>query len=411
MKIGLISQWYEPETGSAAHPTAIAKALAGRGHEVKVLTGFPNYPLGRLYDGWTMKARQIEVRDGITLCRVPNMPSHDNSALRRGLTLTSFAASATAQVGWLRDVDVCLTYLSPATVGLAARVLRRSFGVPYVLYVQDLWPESVFASGFVERGPAVAAAERGLNYFLRRLYQHASSIAALSPTMQRTLRERSGSTPVDVIYNWVDEATFRPCEPRRELPTDRTWIMYAGGIGDLQGLDSAVAAIGQLEHRPDIGLALVGEGVAVAALRRQAEALGVCDRVAFLGHRPMEAMSSLMADSAAQLVSLRDLPLFRGTVPSKLQASMASGQPVICSVAGDAAEVARAAGSGPIVVPGDVAGLASAFEYMADLGMAGRAEFGAAARRYYVSEMSAAVGAARMEEQLVAATRNGQARI
>ena len=98
MRIGMISQWYEPETGSAAHPTAIARGLQARGHQVRVLTGFPSYPLGRTYDGYRMKPRAHEVRDGIEVLRVPDVPSHDQNALRRALTLTSFAVSATAQV-------------------------------------------------------------------------------------------------------------------------------------------------------------------------------------------------------------------------------------------------------------------------------------------------------------------------
>jgi colanic acid biosynthesis glycosyl transferase WcaI len=145
----MISQWYEPESGSAAHPAAIARALVARGHEVQVLTGFPSYPQGRVHSGYRMSLRLDEVREGVRVLRVPDLPSHDGNPLRRAASLTSFAASATAQVGWLRDVDVCLVYLTPATVGAAAMTLRATAGVPYVLYVQDLWPETVTASGFI----------------------------------------------------------------------------------------------------------------------------------------------------------------------------------------------------------------------------------------------------------------------
>lgn len=405
MKIGMISQWYEPETGSAAHPTAIARSLQSRGHQIRVLTGFPSYPQGRVHDGYRMRMRCHEVRDGIELLRVPDVPSHDQNALRRALTLTSFAASATTQVGWLRGADVVLTYLSPATVGLAAWTLQRLHSVPYVLYVQDLWPETITASGFLPGDRLNAVAETVINVGLRRLYRRAAGTAALSPTMARTLGNRGTVVPPVSIPNWVDEDVFAPAAPSapRELPTDRTWIMYAGGMGDVQALDHGVRAVARLSARPDIGLAFVGDGVARDRLERLAADLGVADRVLFLGPRPMSAMPGLMAEAAAQLVSLKDLPFFRGTIPSKVQATMACGSPIVCAVAGDAAEVVERAGCGLVVPPEDEAGLAAAFAAIADLDPAARHAMGAAGRRAYVEGYSAVAGTERLEQLLVEA--------
>lgn len=401
----MISQWYEPETGSAAHPTAIARALQARGHQVRVLTGFPSYPQGKVYGGYRMRARTHEMRDGIELRRVPDVPSHDQNAVRRALTLTSFAVSATAQVRWLRDADVVLTYLSPATVGLASWTLERLHGVPYVLYVQDLWPETITASGFLPGDRLNAAAEAVINVALRALYRRAAGTAALSPTMARTLGDRGTVVPPVSIPNWVDEEVFVPAAPSasRVLPSDRTWIMYAGGMGDIQALDHGIRAVASLSARPDIGLAFVGEGVARDRLERLAADLGVADRVLFLGPRSMSAMPGLMAEAAAQLVSLKDLPLFRGTIPSKLQATMACGSPIVCAVAGDAAEVVERAGCGLVVPPEDEAGLAAAFAAIADMDPAARHQMGAAGRRAYVEGYSAEAGTEQLEQLLVRA--------
>lgn len=402
MKVGMISQWYEPETGSAAHPTAIARALHERDHDLRVLTGFPSYPLGRVHDGHRMRVRTPEVRDGISLLRVPDVPSHDRSAVRRMVSLGSFAASATAQVGWLRDVDVCLVYLTPATVGLAAMTLRRLWGVPYVLYVQDLWPETVTASGFIGDSRATAAVERSLHAWLARLYRGASGIAAIGPTMADTLSRRgSAVTPVS-IPNWVDEDVFMPVPPVSPSPLDagRRWVMYAGGIGDVQGLDSAVRALHLLDDLPDLGLAFVGDGVAVPGLEALASELGVAERVAFLGSHAMQEMPSLMAAADAQLVSLQDLPLFRGTIPSKLQATMACGLPVVCAVAGDAADVVRRAGCGFVAQPGDPASVAAALRAVADADPAELRAMGRRGRDAYLAEMGRSVGAARLEQLL-----------
>ena len=408
MKIGMITQWYEPETGSAAHPTAIARALAASGHQVRVLTGYPSYPLGKLYDGYSMRLHTDEVLDGIPVRRVPDVPSHDRSALRRAMTLTTFAASATAHVGWLRHADVCLVYLTPATVGVAAMALHRRWGVPYALYVQDLWPETVTASGFVAHPGATRAIEAGLHRYLARLYRGAGGMAGISPTMTRLLAERGARVPPISIPNWIDEDVFRPV-PRspRAVLDERVWIMYAGGVGELQSLDTAVSAMSLLAERPDIGLAIVGDGVALPALRRQAQEAGLDGRVRFLGHRPTAAMPELIAESSAQLVSLKDLPVFRGTIPSKVQASMACARPIVCAVAGDAADVVRRSGAGVVVPPEDSRYLARAFREIADAGAEGRAAMGTRARSAYLAELSAASGVAALERMLQDAARGG----
>lgn len=407
MKIGMITQWYEPESGAAAHPTAIARALHRRGHQLKVLTGFPNYPRGEIYEGYRMRLRQRENRDGVQLLRVPLHASHDSSGVHRALTLSSFAASATLQVAWLRDVDVCLVYLTPATVGVASRVLRRLAGVPYVLNVQDLWPESVTASGFIGNERIESIAESGIKLFLRGLYLHAYATVAIAPSMAAMLEERG--VPADrshVVYNWVDESVFAPIVARTahpELEPDRVWIMYAGGIGTVQGLDASVTALSLLEDRPDVCLALVGDGVAVPGLRQLASRLGLGDRVRFLGRRPMSSMPELMAQAAAQLISLEDRPLFYATVPSKLQSAMAGGHPVVCAVAGDAADLVAESGAGVTAMAGNPAAIADAFRVIARAGPEALDTMAMRSRQFYVERLSEAVGATHLERLLTEA--------
>lgn len=405
MKIGFVTQWYEPEPGSAAHPTTIAKALHDRGHDVRVLTGFPSYPHGRVQAGYRMRLRFDEVRDGLRVRRIPDVPSHDENPLRRILSLTSFAASASTQIAWLRDCDVVLTYLTPATVGFAPWLLRRWVGVPYVLYVQDLWPETVTASGFIKNQRANGVAERALHAILRRLYRHASGVVAISPSMADTLATRGTRVRPVSIPNWVDDL-FVPPAPGASSGEDwgdRHWIMYAGGMGELQALEHAVRAVSLLRDRPDIGLALVGDGVARPRLERLAEELDLRDRVRFLGPRPMLDMPVLMAETAAQLVSLKDLPVFRGTIPSKVQASMACSVPVICAVAGDAADLVRTAQAGLVVEPEDPESLAAAFRAVADMTPGERREIGGRGAAHYARELSAEAGAERLEHVLLEA--------
>lgn len=401
----MISQWYPPETGSAAHPAAIAEALHRRGHAVDVLTGFPSYPSGRVHSGYRMSFRQHEEVNGVRLLRVPDVPSHDDSALRRAASLTSFAASASSQVLWLRRADACLVYLTPATIGVAAMLLRALARVPYVLYVQDIWPDTVTASGFISDAHAAARVERLLSVYLHRLYRSAAGVAAISPTMAALLEERGARKPVSVVPNWVDEEVFSPANPVTDaLPRDRRWVMYAGGIGEVQALEHAVRALARLSDRPDIGLALVGHGTALTGLQELASRLGVADRMAVIGHRAMAEMPALMAAADAQLVTLRDLPLFRGTIPSKVQAAMACGAPVVCAVAGDAADLVSRTGAGVVVPPEDSEALAGAFRKVAD-SPAEMKEMGRRGRAAYLSELGSMAGSARLETMLTMASQ------
>lgn len=406
MKIGMISQWYEPEAGSAAHPTAIARAFVARGHDVQVLTGFPSYPQGRVHSGYRMALRHHEVRDGVRLLRVPDVPTHDNNALRRAASLTSFAASATTQVGWLREVDACLVYLTPATVGAAALALKAASGVPYVLYVQDLWPETVTASGFIRQERLSALVESGLSSYLTRLYRGAAGVAAISPTMARTLAARGSLSEPEYIPNWVDEEIFRPSSGHvGVLPADVSWVMYAGGVGEVQGLEHAIHALNLLRDRPDIGLVIVGDGVAKPGLVALSEELGLSPRVRFLEAQPMADMPDLMAEAVAQLVTLRDLELFRGTIPSKIQASMACAAPVLCAVAGDAATLVDRERCGVTVAPENPAALAGAIRLLVDLPVDERKAMGIRGRDAYVRDLGSSAGAARLERMLLAAAR------
>ena len=407
MRIAFISQWFDPEGGSAAIPGSMVRALEERGHRVEVVTGFPNYPTGKVQAGYRVRLHQVEQRGRTTVHRVALYPSHDRSALRRMLNFVSFMATSSTIGAWFaRRAGVALVYSTPATVGLAGVVLRTVFSRPYVLYIQDLWPDTLVATGLVPRRyerPATAL----LTHFCSLVYRRAGRIAVISPGMKRLLVERGvPEGKVDVIYNWVDEGVFRP-EPVRTDPT-RFTLMYAGNLGDVQGLDVLVRAVADLDDLDDLEVVLVGEGVARESLSRLAADLGVADRVAFAGPRPVTEMASLMATADVQLVSLKDLPLFHATMPSKVQAILACGRPLVISAPGDAAELVRASGAGLVAAPGDVSALADAIRRAHAMRGDGLETMGRAGRDFYQRELSAQVGAARMEAALEAATGRGR---
>jgi glycosyltransferase involved in cell wall biosynthesis len=402
MRFGMISQWYDPEGGSAAVAGAISRALAGLGHEMHVLTGFPNYPTGRVYPGYRIRPYRYEQRAGVHVHRVPLLPSHDRSALRRAMTYLSFGASAATKWNLLRSVDAWLVYSTPATAAMPALLAESRYRRPYVLLVQDLWPDTVVNSGFVRRGRLLDATVRGLHAFCDASYRRASAVVATAPSMAELIRGRGvPDGKVSVVPNWVDESVFRPV-PRdaglaRRLGLDGFVLMYAGSLGDLQGLETAIEAMKWLDDLPDLRLVFAGSGVAEGRLREAAS--GVAN-VHFLGQQPPERMADLMALSDLQLVSLRDLPLFHSTLPSKVQATLAAGRPLVGAVPGDAARLIERSGAGLAVPPGDAAALAGAVRRLHALGPGARAAMGQAGRQYYLDHLSARVGSAALAEIL-----------
>jgi len=407
MRIALVTQWFPPE--KAAIPADIATGLAALGHEVSVVTGFPNYPAGVVYPGFRQAPRRDSWTGSHRLRRVALYPSHDASPVRRAANYLSFAATS-ATLGWsvIRTADVVYVYHPPLTAVTGPWLSRALGGAPFVLHVQDLWPDSVVESGLLG-GRASRSAGAVLARACNAVYRRAGAVVAIAPTMARTLVER-GVAPeqTHVVPNWADEEFFRP-EPRdesavRELGAERCFtVMFAGNLGDLQALDVAVRAAARVRDLANFRLLFVGTGVAEPQLRALADEIGATN-VRFHGSRPVAAMSRLTSAADVHLVSLRALPFFEGTIPSKLASLMASGLPVICAVAGDAARVVIESGCGWTCPPEDVEALEAVFRLAYASTSEQRQECGRAARDHYEQHMSRAAGVAALASVLVSAS-------
>jgi colanic acid biosynthesis glycosyl transferase WcaI len=404
VKIGIVSQWFPPEP--AFIPGGLARELAARGHDVRVLTGFPNYPGGVVHEGYRQRWQHVERDGGVTVRRVPLYPSHDASAVRRVANYGSFAVtSAAAAVRYLSAVDVLYVYHPPATSFAGPALLRRLRGVPSVLHVQDVWPDSVTASPMAPHGRTARALDTALGWAMRRIYREASSIAVIAPSMRDLLVQR-GADPakVEVVLNWAEESVYRPVPvteaARRELGhRNRCTLVYAGNLGALQGLETAVRAAAMVEDRAPVDLVVIGSGTEEGSLRKLSADLGA-GNIRFLGRRPPHEMAALYAAADHQLVVLRDLPFFHGTIPSKLQTALACGSPVIVSAPGDAARFVEETGVGLVCPPGDVDALADRFVQAASAGAGHRAALGARARATYESQMSMQSAVDRLEDML-----------
>lgn len=393
-----MTQWFQPE------PTfkglAFAKALEARGHEVEVLTGFPNYPGGTVYDGYRVRAMQREVMDGIRVTRGALYPSHDQSALRRILNYCSFAASTTLLALSLKRPDVVYVYTPPMTAAAGAVALRLLRRVPFVVDVQDLWPDTLAATGMVRHSWMMAAVGAWTNFVFRR----AAHVVVLSPGFKRTLEARGVETPITVIPNWapheiVEQAKALPAPLSVPHPAVFN-VLFAGNMGHAQALGIVIEAAKQLRDlAPDVRFTLIGGGVERSALHAASTAAEL-ETVIFLEPRHPKDMGPVFAEAAALLVHLRDDPLFAITIPSKIQAYLVVGKPILMGVRGDAAVIVEDAGAGLVFEPENANALVDAVLKLRAMSAEARDAMGCAGTAYYRDRMSFQAGVAAMEKAL-----------
>lgn len=411
-RIGMMSHWFDPEGGAAAQPGVIARSLLALGHEVAVVTGFPNYPGGQVHDGYRLRIRLDEIRDGVQVHRTWLYPSHDRSALRRVVNYLSFGVSSVpTSLRRLKDVDVALVYASPATAAFGAMALKWRHKVPYVVHVPDLWPESVLQSGFLpERINRVVG--RFLHAGLDRMYRSSAAVTVTSPGQADRIQDRGvPSEKIHFIPNWVDEDVFHP---RLRDPALRAAlgiradvvVMYAGNLGRYQSLDTLLQAAELVRDDESILFLLLGDGVERPRLESLVRSKGL-NNVRFLGVQPYREMSQYLALGDLHVVSLSNLPLFEHTLPSKLAATMASGKPVLASLTGDGARLVRDAGAGYVVPPEQAEAMADAIRQFQRASPQERQSLGEKANRYYRDNLSASVVASRLSSVLVRASSGG----
>lgn len=389
MRILLLSQWFDPEP--AFKGLVFARELVKQGHEVEVLTGFPNYPGGKLYPGYSLRLFKREVIDGISVIRVPLYPSHDASAIRRVLNYLSFALSAAVLGPFLvKRADVLHVYHPPATIAIPAVSLKILRGIPFVYDVMDLWPDTLAATGMVTNSLFL----RCVGLYCRLAYRLAHHIVVLSPGLKKRLLERGvPEEKVTVIYNWCDENQMEimggHTTPAYEAQMKgRFNVVFAGTMGKAQGLDAVLDAAKLVRNRcPAVQLVFVGGGIEVPRLKERLRTESI-DNALFLPRLPVAEIGSIFQMADILLVHLKDDPLFRITIPSKTQAYLAAGKPILVAVPGDAAALVEQAGAGISCTPGDSESIAAALEVLCSMPREQREIFGKNGRAFYLKELS-----------------------
>ncbi len=394
IRVLLLTQWFDPE------PTfkgmVFARELVRQGFDVEVLTGFPNYPGGKVYPGYRIKLLQREVIDGVQVTRVPLYPNHDQSAIKRVLNYASFAASSLVYGLFMaRRADVIYAYHPPLTVGITASLIRLFRRIPVVYDIQDMWPDTLRATGMLNNASALNAVE----VVCRWVYQRVDHIVVLSPGFKRLLIHRGVPEPkISVVYNWADEAALS--SPGGQLPAsfpsaEQFRIVFAGNMGKAQALDAVLDAAALLEARGSrVCFVMLGGGVEVNRLKLRTADLKLRN-VIFFPSVPMAQVGTFLQAADALLVHLRKDSLFEITIPSKTQAYMAVGKPLLMAVDGNAADLVLQSESGVVAESENPNAVADSAEGLASMSAEQLLAMGERAQRYYHEHLALSVGATR----------------
>lgn len=385
MRVLLFSQYYWPENFRI---NEVAQTLSAKGVDVEILTGKPNYPTGAVFAGYQAMGCVQEVVQGLPVNRVPIFP-RGNGAARLALNYISFVLSAAIFGPRLlrgKQFDAILVFApSPILQTIPAVWMGRLKKCPVLLWVQDLWPESLSATGHVTHRGILQAVE----YTVRWIYRHVDLLLVQSRAFIPKVRALAGTTPVVYHPNsFVDHVTVSEL-PVVECPAlDCAFpVLFAGNIGSAQAVEVVLEAASILRDVEGICFVMVGDGSRRDWLMQQAEKRGLKNLV-FPGRYPVEAMPALMAKAGALLVTLADTEVFRLTIPSKIQAYLAAGRPIIACLSGVGADVIAEAGAGVAVPAEDASALAEAVKGLFEMPEAERLDMGTRGRAYYEEHFS-----------------------
>jgi len=384
LKVLVVSQYFWPEVFRV---NEVVSELTARGHEVTVLTGRPNYPEGTVFAEYQRDPAQFSSYAGAEVLRVPLRPRGKGS-LRLMLNYWSFVFWGCLLSPWLlrgRKFDAIFCYeTSPITSALPAVLLRRIKRAPLLLWVLDLWPDTLSAVGMVR-------SERVLGWVGRLvafIYKRCDLILGQSRGFFAPI-ERWSCAPSKTRYfpQWAegafdaDLAAVRPA-PELAVHADAFKILFAGNIGDAQDFPAVLDAAEALRTRADIHWLIVGDGRAADWVRAEILRRGLEGTVFMLGRHPLERMPEFFKGADVLLASLKAEPIFAMTIPGKVSAYLTAGKPLLAMLDGEGAQVVMEAGAGLAVPAGDSRALASAVEQLAGMDAVSREAMGQQARSY-----------------------------
>lgn len=382
MKLLVVTQYFWPEDFRI---NDLVRSLADRGYDVEVLTGKPNYPEGVIFPGYRVWGCQQERWEHTVVHRIPLVGRGAKNAFKLGLNYLSFIFFGLLLAPWLlkgRRYDVIFVYApSPILQAIPALFLGWLKKIPVAIWVQDLWPESLSATGYVRNSIVLNLVKS----VVRLIYRNADLLLVQSRAFEPRVAAMAPGKPIIYFPNSVDPIFFDPCIARspelRELNGGFP-VMFAGNVGVGQSVEVILDAATLLLGYPDICFVVFGNGSRWEWMRNEVKSRGL-KNVHLMGRFPLESMPGLMQKASALLVSLADEPIFALTVPNKMQAYMAAGRPILACLNGEGARLVTEACAGLTIAAEDGEALAAATLKLYQMPCADRQVLGANGRKYF----------------------------
>lgn len=400
MRILVLTQWYPPEPMKLL--SDMTESLQELGHEVTVLTGFPNWPDGKIYQGYRIKLWQKETIEGVPIVRVPLFPNHSDSGLKRALNFISFVFTASILGLFLVRKPHIIHAIQPPTTCFSAWFLSRLWRIPYTYEIQDMWPETLQATNMIQNKKMLFLVGK----FCDWAYKKSSAIRVISPGFKTNIINKG--VPAEKIYtisNWVDNVFYAPKGFSDTLANKLGLsgyfiIMYAGTIGLAQGIGTVLDAAEQLQDEQRIKFVFIGDGIEMPQLKESVISRNLKNAV-FLGRFPMTKMPELYALSDVLLLHLKDDPLFRITIPHKTLTYMSAGKPVLAAVEGNVGDIILDAEAGLVCPSGNPQLLASTARHFFNMTPTDRELLGKNGRREAIKNYSRNLLVGQIEKMLL----------
>lgn len=386
MRILIVSQYFWPESFIINDVVGYLRKL---GHTVSIATGKPNYPDGKIFTGYSEKGIQHEIfKSDIEVLRVPLRPRCGGTPREIVRNYLSFVVSG---LRWFssrlkgKKFDIILVYApSPITMAIPAIWLKLRTGTPLAIWVQDLWPESLSATGFVKSRFILACTGlmvRGIYAFSDILLVQSRSF--IEPVARYANRKK-------IIYYPNSSEDIQAGQHNSSLPQElikyleaNFCLVFAGNIGTAQSVETLVEACVRLRKIPDFRLVVVGSGNMLSWLEQQKQSRAL-DNMHLVGRFPPHEMWPIFSRASALLVSLKKREIFSYTIPSKVQNYLAAGKPIIGALDGEGARIIEEAGAGLTSGAEDVEGLARNIEKLYQMNSKEREELGCSGRSYFL---------------------------
>jgi glycosyltransferase involved in cell wall biosynthesis len=386
VKILIVSQYFWPENFRI---NDLTQELVQRGHNVTLLTGIPNYPIGRVFEAYRRNPKAFQRYGGATVLRMP-MLARGQGSISLFLNYLSFVLGASLVGPWrLRglQVDVIFVFVpSPVTVGLPAVLLGRIKRAPVVFWALDLWPETLAAIGII-RSPRVLG---WVEYLVKFIYEGCTLVLGQSRSFFANIAKYCSDThKIRYFPSWAEDIFSQTdLVPAPEVPVREGVfnVLFAGNIGEAQDLSSVLNAAESLKHNTSIRWLIVGDGRKSDWLKEEVGRRDLQGSVLLLGRFPVKRMPSFYVHADALLVSLKKDPIFSITIPGKVQSYLMAGIPIVGMLDGEGAKVITEANAGLVCAAGDSGGLAAAILEMVTMSADQRHQLGLNGRAFAQKE-------------------------